>query len=238
MKVLLIVDPQRCFCPGGSLAVKEGDQVFPAINNLSRNGRFDLVVASKDWHPPGHVSFASSHPGRAPFEAIEIHGAPQMLWPDHAVAHSEGAEFHPDLDTSTIHEVILKGTNPSIDSYSAFFDNARRAETPLRALIERAATAAGERMQDVEIVVCGLALDYCVKFTALDAVSLGSRVRVVLDASRAVDDSEKGVEAVVRELETNGVKAVLTRELLPEFAQPIPQFTRDIHRARPSLLSP
>jgi nicotinamidase/pyrazinamidase len=238
MRVLLIVDPQRCFCPGGSLAVKEGDQVFPAINELSRNGRFDLVVASKDWHPPGHVSFASSHPGRAPFEAIEMHGAPQMLWPDHAVAHSEGAEFHPDLDTSTIHHVILKGTDRSIDSYSAFFDNERRAETPLRALIERAATAAGERMQDVEIVVCGLALDYCVKFTALDAASLGAQVKVVLDASRAVDNSQEGRTAVLRELENLGVKTVLSRELLPEINTSNQEITRDINRQRLVGISP
>lgn len=238
MRVLLIVDPQRCFCPGGSLAVKEGDQIFSAINELSRNGRFDLVVASKDWHPPGHVSFASSHPGRSPFEQIEISGGKQMLWPDHAVAHSEGAEFHPDLDTSTIHEVILKGTDRSIDSYSAFFDNERRAETPLRALIERAATAAGERTQDVEIVVCGLALDYCVKFTALDAASLGAQVKVVLDASRAVDSSLQGVKAVLKELAERGVKAVGLRELLPEITESIPRFTRDTNRSIPGLLTP
>ena len=192
MKALILVDIQNDFIPGGALAVSGGDAVVPVANALTRSGGFDLVVATQDWHPPGHESFAASHDGREPGQVIDLHGLDQVLWPVHCVQESPGAEFVDALDTDAVDAVFRKGTDPAIDSYSGFYDNGRRKATGLGAwLTERGVT---------EVVVCGLATDYCVKFTALDALGEGFATTVVTDACRGVDltpgDSERALEAL------------------------------------------
>lgn len=204
MKVLLIIDLQNDFCPGGSLAVNEGDQLPAIINALIDSGEYDLVVASADWHPANHVSYARTH-SMEPFQAVEIEGVSQMLWPVHCEEGSEGAAFHPKLKTGSIDRVIHKGTDPGTDSYSAFFDNLRKKETELRAFLESEAERRGETPEDIEISVCGLALDYCVLFSALDAVSLGFRTEVLVDACRAVNLNPGDDIRALRQLAEKGV---------------------------------
>ncbi|MDX1649953.1 MAG: bifunctional nicotinamidase/pyrazinamidase, partial [Myxococcota bacterium] len=163
MKALLLVDIQRDFLPGGALAVPEGDAVVPVANRLA--ARFPLVVATQDWHPEGHVSFASSHPGHEPFDEIEVDGLDQTLWPDHCVQGSRGAGFADDLDLRPVEAIVRKGMDPRIDSYSGFFDNGHRKETGLAGLLR------GRGVDEVFLV--GLAADVCVAFTARDACELG-----------------------------------------------------------------
>ena len=176
-KALLIVDPQNDFMPGGALAVAHGDEVVPVANALMR--QFELAIATQDWHPVGHLSFASSHPGREVGEVVEVAGADQVLWPDHCVQGTPGASFHPALDMTRIAAVVHKGLDREIDSYSAFFDNAHRRDTGLHAIL------AGKGVR--ELVIVGLATDYCVLWSALDAAKLDYAVKVVTDGVRAVD---------------------------------------------------
>jgi nicotinamidase/pyrazinamidase len=203
MNALIIVDVQNDFCPGGALAVREGDQVVPVINRLQP--RFDLIVATQDWHPANHGSFAANHPGRQPGEVIELAGLPQTLWPVHCVQGTRGAELHPGLDRSRISEIIRKGTEPTIDSYSGFFDNGRRAATGLEQFLR-------DRLVD-KVYVCGLATDYCVKATALDALSLGFKTHVIEDASRGVDLRPGDVQRAIEEMRANGVIVVQSHVL-------------------------
>jgi nicotinamidase/pyrazinamidase len=177
MQALIVVDVQNDFCPGGALAVPDGDAVVPVANGLM--DRFELVVASQDWHPEGHVSFASNHAGKMPGDVIDVGGMPQTLWPDHCVQGTPGAAFPPGLDTGSVDRVFQKGVDPQIDSYSAFFDNARMRATGLAAFLREAGVD--------EVWLCGLATDYCVKFSALDALDSGFEVVVVEDGVRAVD---------------------------------------------------
>jgi len=175
--VLIVTDPQRDFCPGGALAVPEGDRIMPAINRLAR--RFAHVVITQDWHPPGHMSFASAHPGKQPFETIEVEYGPQTLWPDHCVQNTSGAAFHPALDVPHAELVIRKGYHPGIDSYSSFRENDRKTPTGLAGYLrERGLTRA---------TLCGLATDFCVFFSAMDAHEAGFETAVVLEASRGID---------------------------------------------------
>ncbi len=201
MKALIIVDVQNDFCPGGALEVREGDQVVPVINRLQP--RFDLVVATQDWHPANHGSFAANHPGRRPGEVVELAGLPQILWPVHCVQDTYGAELHPALDRSRIARVIHKGTDPAIDSYSGFFDNGRRAATGLEQYLR-------ERNVD-EVYVCGLATDYCVKATALDARSLGFKTSLIEDAARGVELRPGDVQRAIDEMRSAGVEIVHRR---------------------------
>ena len=198
MNALIIVDVQNDFCPGGALAVREGDEVVPVINRLQP--RFDLVVATQDWHPADHGSFAANHLGRQPGETIELAGLPQILWPVHCVQGTRGAELHPALDRSRIAEVVRKGTDSTIDSYSGFFDNGRRAATGLEQNLR-------ERRVD-EVYICGLATDYCVKFTALDAVSLGFKTHLIEDASRGVELHPGDVQRAIADMRGSGVDVV------------------------------
>jgi len=179
-KALLIVDVQNGFCPGGNLAVPEGDQVVPVINRLMAQGGYDLVVASQDWHPADHGSFASQHPGKNVFEMGTLSGKPQMMWPDHCVQGTEDAAFHPALDMQKIDFVQQKGLNKAVDSYSAFRDNDQAAVTGLADYLKKQGVT--------ELHVCGLATEYCVKFSALDAVAMLAGVKVVFveDASRGL----------------------------------------------------
>ncbi len=175
--VLLVVDPQNDFCPGGALAVPGGDQVIPLLNALGR--RFPQVLMTQDWHPDGHGSFASSHSGRQPFESIAMPYGPQTLWPDHCVQGTHGAKFHRDLDLPMAELVLRKGFRPAIDSYSAFLENDRRTPTGLAAYLRER----GLR----RLFVAGLALDYCVYYTAVDGCQAGFDVVVLEDACRAID---------------------------------------------------
>lgn len=174
---LIVVDVQNDFCPGGALAVPEGHAVVPVINALAR--RFSTVVLTQDWHPADHRSFASRHPGRAPFETVEMPHGPQVLWPDHCVMATPGAALHPDLDIPHAAMIQRKGMRREVDSYSAFLEADRRTPTGLHGWL----AARGVRA----VVVCGLATDFCVAWTALDARRFGFEASVVEEASRAID---------------------------------------------------
>jgi len=177
MNALLLIDIQNDFLPGGALAVPEGDAVIAVANGLM--SKFDLVVATQDWHPAGHQSFASEHPGHGVGEVISIEGGEQVLWPDHCVQKTTGADFASDLNRSGIDHVVQKGTDIAIDSYSGFFDNAKRKQTGLDEYL---------RNRNVkEVSVIGLATDYCVKFTVLDAIDLGYKVTVDKRGVRGVE---------------------------------------------------
>ncbi len=231
-KVLLIVDAQNDFCSGGALAVPGGEEIVPLVNHLMDSGKYDLVIATQDWHPAGHKSFASSHPGRSLFEQIELNGNSQTLWPEHCVQNSPGAKFHPQLNTSTIDAVFQKGIDPEVDSYSGFYDNARLHETGLREAIEQAAARAGIMdLSQIEIDVAGLALDYCVGYTALDARESGFSVNVIYDASRSIAlESEKSMLTRFREA---GIELIMSREILAGQAREI-----QVDRERVQHLNP
>ncbi|MBE1293874.1 MAG: bifunctional nicotinamidase/pyrazinamidase [Rhodobacteraceae bacterium] len=174
---LIVIDVQNDFCPGGALAVPEGDQIVEGINALMDD--FDTVVLTQDWHPEGHSSFASSHEGKTPYELIDMPYGPQVLWPDHCVQGSAGAELHADLDVARANVIIRKGTNPAIDSYSAFFENDQTTSTGLGGYLQALGVT--------EVTMVGLATDFCVQFSALDASRLGFKVNVREDLCRAID---------------------------------------------------
>ncbi|MCF6368254.1 bifunctional nicotinamidase/pyrazinamidase [Rhizobium halophilum] len=208
MKALLLVDIQNGFCPGGNLPVPEGDKVVPVANRLIEEGGYDVIVASQDWHPADHGSFASQHPGKKPFEIGELCGQPQMLWPDHCVQGTADAEFHPDLDIDAVDYIQQKGENPAIDSYSAFRDNDKAAITGLAGYL---------RAQQIkELDICGLATDYCVRFSALDALEMlpGVQICFIEDASRGIDP--KGVKAAIEEMREKGIGIVKSRQILKD----------------------
>jgi nicotinamidase/pyrazinamidase len=175
--VFLVIDVQNDFCPGGNLAVPEGDAVVPVINRVAR--AFAHVVLTQDWHPAGHTSFASSHPGKAPFEVIKMPYGDQVLWPDHCVQGSGGAAFHAGLDIPHAELVIRKGYSSAIDSYSAFYENDHATPTGLAGYLRER----GLR----RVFTCGLALDFCVRYSAEDAVACGFETVLIDDASRAID---------------------------------------------------
>jgi len=201
-RALIIVDVQYDFIPGGALPTIHGDEVVPVMNRLQP--QFDFVVATQDWHPPNHGSFASNHPGRKPGDVVDLFGLEQILWPDHCVQGSHGAELHRDLDRSRIDEIVRKGTDPAIDSYSTFFDNGRRKSTGLENhLREREIT---------DVYIGGLATDYCVLWSARDAVSLGFRTFVVSDACRGVDLNPGDIERALEEMRRIGVNVITESE--------------------------
>jgi nicotinamidase/pyrazinamidase len=176
-EVLLVVDVQNDFCPGGRLAVPEGDEVVPVINRLARD--FRHVVLTQDWHPDGHHSFASSHEGKAPFSEIQMPYGPQTLWPDHCIWETQGSAFHSDLDIPHAELILRKGFHKKIDSYSAFFENDRKTPTGLVGYL---------RERGLKRVTCvGLAFDYCVRYSAEDAVAHGFDMIVIEKACRAID---------------------------------------------------
>ena len=174
---LLVIDVQNDFCPGGALAVAGGDKVIAPIHKLA--SVFQHVILTQDWHPPDHSSFASAHPGKQPFETIDMPYGPQTLWPDHCVQQTTGAEFHPALHLPRAELILRKGFRPQIDSYSAFFENDRTTATGLAGYLrERGLT---------RVFLCGLAYDYCVGYSALDARRLGFDAVILQDACRAID---------------------------------------------------
>jgi nicotinamidase/pyrazinamidase len=203
-RALLVIDVQNDFCPGGSLAVPAGDRVVPVINRLAP--RFAKVVATQDWHPPGHVSFASSHPGAAPFQTVELAGRlQQMLWPEHCLAGSRGAELHPALETRPFSLIVRKGSRVELDSYSAFFENDRRTPTGLNACLRELGCE--------ELYLCGLATDVCVYYSAQDALRLGFAVRLVADACRGIDQPSGSLQERLRELARAGARILDSREV-------------------------
>jgi nicotinamidase/pyrazinamidase len=176
-EALVVIDVQNDFCPGGALAVADGDAIIPRVNLLVSS--FEHVVLTQDWHPAAHSSFASSHPGKQPFETIEMPYGAQTLWPDHCIQGSDGAAFHPGLEWTKAEMMIRKGFRPAIDSYSAFFENDHTTPTGLAGYLRERGIA--------RITLCGLATDFCVAFSAIDAVKSGFATDVVLDACRGID---------------------------------------------------
>lgn len=201
--VLLVVDVQNDFCPGGNLAVPDGDAVVPIVNALGR--RFRHVVLTQDWHPAGHTSFASSHPGRKSFETIELAYGPQVLWPDHCVQGSTGAAFHIGLDLPHAEAIIRKGYRPAIDSYSGFIEADRRTRTGLEGYLRERGIA--------KVVVAGLATDFCVSWTAQDAARAGFETIVVEDACRAID-LDGSLDRAWAEMASAGIRRVTAAALV------------------------
>ncbi len=194
MKAVLLIDIQNDFLPGGALAVPAGDEVIAVANRLMPE--YELVVATQDWHPANHVSFASQHAGRSIGEIKQLHGLDQILWPEHCVQGSPGAELAAELDHNTIHHIVKKGTHPTVDSYSAFFDNARRKSTGLAEIL---------RTKGVdEIHVLGLATDYCVRATVLDGLDLGFRVVLLTEGTRGVELQTGDCERAIEEMHEAG----------------------------------
>jgi nicotinamidase/pyrazinamidase len=204
MNALILVDIQNDFIPGGALPVPEGDQIVPIVNRLLPT--FELVVATKDWHPANHGSFAASHAGKKPGDVIELNGLSQILWPVHCVQGTPGAEFVTGFDTLRIRQVFRKGTDPGIDSYSGFFDNGHRKATGLGDYLK------ARKVE--EVFIAGLAADYCVKFTALDAIGLGFKTHLIEDACRGVNLQPDDVAKAISELEHAGVVVVQSEQTL------------------------
>jgi nicotinamidase/pyrazinamidase len=196
-RALIVVDVQYDFCPGGALPVARGDEAIFVINRITH--RFDRVVATQDWHPRNHVSFAGTH-NRKPFEVIRIDGMEQALWPDHCVQGTHGAQLHKDFDTNDVDLIVRKGTDPAIDSYSAFIENDSKTATGLHYYLR------GFAIPDVYI--CGLATDFCVYHSAMDARRLGFSVSVILDATRGIDVPTGSLAAAVENMKASGIRVI------------------------------
>jgi nicotinamidase/pyrazinamidase len=203
MNALIIVDLQNDFLPGGALPVPHGDEVIPLANELQR--RFDLVLATQDWHPPDHGSFAANHRGKKPGDRIMLDGIEQILWPVHCVQNTHGAEFASAFDTSRIAHVFHKGVERNIDSYSTFFDNAHRRHTGLAHYLEKRSIK--------NICLMGLALDYCVKYSVLDARHLGLNTHVILDGCRGIELEHGDIDRTLDEMKRVGAVLVKSSEL-------------------------
>ncbi len=204
MKTLILVDLQNDFLPGGALAVPNGDAVIPLANQLQ--GAFKLVVATQDWHPANHSSFAANHPGRKPGEVVQLKKRSQLLWPTHCVQNTHGAELAPGLMRNRINKVFKKGIDTDIDSYSGFFDNGHQRATGLGEFLRE------KKVKDVYVL--GLATDYCVNFTALDAVELGFHTHLVEDACRGVNLKPDDVKNAIEAMKKAGVIVVKSEQLL------------------------
>lgn len=200
---LIVVDMQRDFMPGGALSVPDADLILPKINKLME--LFSLVIATKDFHPKGHVSFASSHSGKKIGDSIEVQGKKQILWPEHCVQASSGSAFDPRLHVESIHEVIHKGTHKEIDSYSAFFDNAHNRPTGLGEYLKKQGIT--------HVFFCGVATEYCVLFSALDALELGLSVCVIQDACKGIDLKIGDTEKAFEQMAQKGVKLIQSSEV-------------------------
>lgn len=200
---LLLVDVQHDFLPGGALAVPQGDEILPVIASIQ--SQFDHLVATQDWHPADHGSFAANHPGTQPGQQIDLEGLPQILWPIHCVQGTSGADFPRSLDRSKWKAVFQKGKNSKVDSYSGFFDNARRGDTGLGDYLKQQ----GIR----RVFVAGLALDYCVKFTAMDAKSLGFETFLLTDATRAVNLQPEDGQRALEEMKAAGITCLESKDL-------------------------
>jgi len=197
-RALLIIDVQNDFLQGGSLAVPRGDEIIPLLNKLQE--QFELIIATKDWHPKNHKSFASQHKNRKVGDVVILNGQKQILWPDHCVQNSFGSEFPSTLNTENIEKIFYKGTDKNIDSYSGFLDNDRKKKTGLEEYLRQ------KRVED--IYIAGLATDYCVKCTALDGKAAGFNIFVIENACRGVDLDKGNVDRVIKEMKENGIKII------------------------------
>lgn len=202
MKALLLVDIQNDFIPGGALPVPDGDAIIPVVNDLMPY--FDLVVATQDWHPQNHGSFASNHPGKKVYDVIELNGLQQILWPDHCVQGSKGADFAPGLNTNPVEAIFRKGTDPGIDSYSGFFDNGRKKSTALADYLR------GRQIDEVYVV--GLAGEFCVNFTILDAVDQGFKTYLIEDGTRPLNKED--FEKAKANMKAKGVGIITSNEII------------------------
>ena len=203
MNALILVDLQNDFMPGGALPVPHGNEVIPIANEIQR--RFDLVVATKDWHPADHGSFAANHPGKKPGDRIILDGIEQILWPVHCVRNTHGAEFASSFDATRIAHIFHKGTERNIDSYSTFFDNAHRRHTGLAHYLEKRGIK--------DIYLMGLALDYCVKYSALDARHLGLNTYVIVDGCRGIDLAPGDIARALAEIKSAGAVLLKSSDL-------------------------
>lgn len=203
MDCLIVSDVQYDFCPGGALPVNEGDLIIPVINRI--RGLFETVVFIQDWHPKDHISFASNHQKKVG-EVIQVKGIDQVLWPDHCVQNTQGARLREELDVKADDFIVQKGTDPEVDSYSGFFDNQRLRKTPLDCYLQE------KRCQ--HLYITGLATDYCVKFTVLDALDLGYRVTVVRDAIRGVELNPGDVDRALEEMREKGAQILNSDEVI------------------------
>ena len=203
MKALLVVDIQYDFCPGGALAVPDGDAIIPAVNNLIDH--FDVIIQTQDWHPAGHSSFASSHKGKDPFDTIEMDYGTQVLWPDHCVQGSKGAEFHNDLNTLKSQVIIRKGFRKAIDSYSTFFENDQETATGLTGYLKQRGIT--------DIYTVGLATDFCVKWSILDGIDEGFNMHIVEDAVKGID-LNGSLDEAWDEMKKKGVKITQSKDIL------------------------
>lgn len=202
MRALLLIDIQKDFLPGGALAVPGGDQIISVTNQLQQH--FDLVVATQDWHPVGHKSFASQHPGEAVFNSIDLNGLPQVLWPDHCVQGTSGADFPKALDQHKIEAIFRKGTDPEIDSYSGFHDNGHRKSTGLADYLK------GKQVR--QVFIAGLAADYCVFYSVQDAILEGFKTFLIEDATRPIN--VEGFEKAKSEIHQRGGKIIQSGAIL------------------------
>lgn len=201
--ILLVVDVQNDFCPGGALAVKKGDRVVPVINRIM--DRFHRVVGTQDWHPQNHISFASNHPGKKPYEQIRVGDIIQTLWPDHCVPGTNGSAFHAGLRADRFDLVVRKGSNPAVDSYSAFLENDKIIKTGLEGYLH--SIKAGR------VFLAGLATDYCVFYSAVDAVSFGFNTTVIIDACRGIDIPENNIELSIQVMKMKGIQIITSDNL-------------------------
>lgn len=201
MRTLIIVDTQNDFMPGGALAIENGNAIVPVVNKIQP--KFDLVVATQDWHPHNHASFASNHSGKKEFETIDLHGLEQILWPNHCVQGTKGAEFHKDLETNAIAAIFRKGMDVDIDSYSGFFDNGHRKSTGLAGYLREKGTT--------DLYFCGLAADVCVYFTLLDSLKENFKTTLIEDATRPLNKSD--FEKIKDELISKGANIITSDKL-------------------------
>lgn len=204
MYALLIIDVQNDFCTGGKLAVPDGDEVVPPINRLSPY--FEYVIQTQDWHPISHTSFAANHKDKNAYDTINLGYGEQVLWPNHCVQGSRGAEFHPDLETIHTNTIIRKGFRPDVDSYSAFYENDKATSTGLKGHLDS--------LNISTVFICGLATDFCVKWTALDSVRSGYKTYLICDATKGID-IENSVEIAMKEMYDAGVEFILSDYLIP-----------------------
>lgn len=197
---LLIVDMQNDFMPGGALPVKEGDQIIDNVNYIAEVFRENdgIIVLTQDWHPKNHMSFASSHPGKEPGEEFQSEGIGPVLWPDHCVQGSKGAEFHEKLKTDLAYAIIRKGYNPKVDSYSGFIENDKKSETGLSGFLKT--------LKIRKIFICGLALDYCCYFTALDGIDFGFEVYFLVNLTRGIDLPSGNISKTLQDMTDKGIK--------------------------------